>query len=70
MLGGTLSLLPEPLFSVANDSSVFYTTLRGTDDGRLFMGARDGALWELQYQAKEGWFSRKCSKVTFYVFYY
>ena len=46
----SLTLLPEPLFSVANDGGVFLMTVRGTDDGRLFMGAKDGALWEMCYQ--------------------
>ncbi|KAF2350021.1 Aspartic peptidase domain [Trinorchestia longiramus] len=44
-----LTLLPEPLFSVANDG-VFLMTVKGTDNGRLFMGAKSGHLWELLYQ--------------------
>ncbi|XP_018020303.1 nuclear pore complex protein Nup155 isoform X2 [Hyalella azteca] len=58
-----LTLLPEPLFSVANDGVVL-ATVTATSTGRLFMGGRDGALWELLYQAEEGWFSRKCQKVN------
>lgn len=60
----SLTLLPEPLFSISNDGGVFLMTVRGTLDGRLFMGAKDGALWELNYQAEDGWFSRKCQKVN------
>uniref|UniRef100_A0A2P2HZZ0 Nuclear pore complex protein Nup155-like n=1 Tax=Hirondellea gigas TaxID=1518452 RepID=A0A2P2HZZ0_9CRUS len=60
----SLTLLPEPLFSVSNDGGVFLMTVKGTMDGRLFMGAKDGDLWELSYQAEDGWFSRKCQKVN------
>ncbi|KAF9114226.1 hypothetical protein BGX27_011428 [Mortierella sp. AM989] len=34
----------------------------GTADGRIFMNGNDGRLWEIDYQAEEGWFSKKCSK--------
>lgn len=38
----------------------------GTSDGRVFMcgGKKDGSLYELVYQAKEGWFSRKCGLIN------
>lgn len=26
------------------------------------MNGNDGRLWEIDYQAEEGWFSKKCSK--------
>ncbi|KAG0227258.1 hypothetical protein BGW41_003866 [Actinomortierella wolfii] len=34
----------------------------GTPEGRIFMNGSDGRLWEILYQAEEGWFSKKCSK--------
>lgn len=58
-----MHLLPEPLFSVPTDGS-YILTIRGTNDGRIFMGAKDGCLYELVYQAEDGWFSRKCQKVN------
>ncbi|XP_069168199.1 nuclear pore complex protein Nup155 [Procambarus clarkii] len=58
-----MHLLPEPLFSVPTDGS-YVLTIRGTSDGRIFMGAKDGCLYELVYQAEDGWFSRKCQKVN------
>ncbi|KAG7173878.1 Nuclear pore complex protein Nup155-like [Homarus americanus] len=58
-----MHLLPEPLFSVPTDGS-YILTIRGTNDGRIFMGAKDGCLHELVYQAEDGWFSRKCRKVN------
>lgn len=58
-----MHLLPEPLFSVPTDGS-YLLTIQGTQDGRIFMGAKDGCLYELVYQAVDGWFSRKCQKVN------
>ncbi|KAK4316417.1 hypothetical protein Pmani_012431 [Petrolisthes manimaculis] len=58
-----MHLLPEPLFSVPTDGS-YILTIKGTGDGRIFMGAKDGCLHELVYQAEDGWFSRKCQKVN------
>ncbi|KAG0722258.1 Nuclear pore complex protein Nup155 [Chionoecetes opilio] len=58
-----MHLLPEPLFSVPTDGS-YVLTIQGTQDGRIFMGAKDGCLYELVYQAVDGWFSRKCQKVN------
>ncbi|KAK8391628.1 hypothetical protein O3P69_017278 [Scylla paramamosain] len=58
-----MHLLPEPLFSLPTDGS-YVLTIQGTQDGRIFLGAKDGCLYELVYQAVEGWFSRKCQKVN------
>lgn len=44
-----MHLLPEPLFSVPTDGS-YILTIKGTNDGRIFMGAKDGCLYELVYQ--------------------
>lgn len=44
-----MHLLPEPLFSVSTDGA-YILTIKGTNDGRIFLGAKDGALWELVYQ--------------------
>jgi len=36
------------------------TSIVGTTDGRVFMtGIDDGCLYELFYQAEEGWFSKR-----------
>ncbi|KDQ20540.1 hypothetical protein BOTBODRAFT_26554 [Botryobasidium botryosum FD-172 SS1] len=41
------------------------TSVVGTSSGRIFMcGSQDGNLYELNYQAKEGWFSRRCSLIN------
>ncbi|ESO88145.1 hypothetical protein LOTGIDRAFT_234706 [Lottia gigantea] len=60
---GEMHLLPDPLFSIPTDNT-FITYITGTDDGRIFMAGKDGCLYELAYQAQDGWFSRKCRKIN------
>ncbi|CAL1535434.1 unnamed protein product, partial [Lymnaea stagnalis] len=62
-LGGEMHLLPDPLFSIPTDG-VYITSIVGADNGRVFMAGKDGCLYELIYQAEDGWFSRKCRKVN------
>ncbi|KAF8923624.1 hypothetical protein BGZ58_002724, partial [Dissophora ornata] len=47
--------------SVPTDN-VAIKNIVGTADGRIFVNGNDGRLWEIDYQAEEGWFSKKCSK--------
>lgn len=56
-------LLPEPLFSFPSDNT-YMVSVHGTSDGRIFLGGRDGAIYEFAYQAEDGWFSRKCRKIN------
>ncbi|XP_043230116.1 nuclear pore complex protein Nup155-like [Amphibalanus amphitrite] len=58
-----MHVLPEPLFSIASDGA-YVTTVVGTPSGRVFLGAKDGCLYELVYQATESWFSRRCRKIN------
>lgn len=69
----------DPLHTTATDNVVM-SCIVGTDDGRVFMGGRDGSVYELLYevsslhffcfqltcfQRDDGWlFSRKCRKVN------
>lgn len=46
---GEMHLLPEPLYSIPTDNT-FITAITGTDQGRIFMAGKDGALYELIYQ--------------------
>jgi len=36
----------------------------GTPNGRIIMCGKDGCVYELVYQAEDGWFSRKCRKLN------
>lgn len=59
----TVLLIPDPVFKLSTDN-VTPNVLAGTDDGRVFLGGNDGCLYEIAYQAEEGWFSRKCRKIN------
>jgi nuclear pore complex protein Nup155 len=37
--------------------------IEATSDGRIFLGGGDGHLWEVFYQAEEGWFTSRTRKV-------
>jgi nuclear pore complex protein Nup155 len=38
--------------------------IEGTPDGRLFLGGKDGSLYEVTYQARDGWFSKRCQLIN------
>lgn len=59
----TVLLIPDPLFKLSTDN-VILSVLEGTESGRIFLGGNDGSLYEIDYQADEGWFSRKCRKIN------
>ena len=58
-----MHLLPEPLFSIPTDNT-YIMSIVGTHNGRIFMAGKDSCLYELAYQADDGWFSRKCRKIN------
>ncbi|KAG8179998.1 hypothetical protein JTE90_020953 [Oedothorax gibbosus] len=58
-----MHMLPEPLFSFPSDN-IHMCTFQGTNDGRIFLGGKDGCIYEFSYQAQDSWFSRKCRKIN------
>lgn len=44
-----MHVILEPVFTVPTDG-VIVTNVVGTDSGRIFLGARDGNLYEIVYQ--------------------
>ncbi|WFC97802.1 hypothetical protein MYAM1_000522 [Malassezia yamatoensis] len=44
----------------ANTNGVAMRDIQGTDTGRVFMAGSDSCIYELIYQANEGWFSSRC----------
>lgn len=44
-----MHLIPEPLFAVPTDGA-YIVTIIGTSHGRIFMGAKDGCIYEFFYQ--------------------
>ena len=49
---GEMHLLPEPLFNLPTDST-FMQSIAGTESGRIFMGGKDGCLYEFAYKVRE-----------------
>ncbi|XP_024941469.1 nuclear pore complex protein Nup154 isoform X2 [Cephus cinctus] len=58
-----MQLVPEPIFTVPTDG-IAITTIANTSTGRIFLGGRDGSLFEIYYQAESSWFGKRCKKVN------
>ncbi|XP_058446271.1 nuclear pore complex protein Nup154 [Malaya genurostris] len=58
-----MQLLNKPIF-VLNTDNVAITCIEGNTDGRIFLGGRDGCLYEISYQAESNWFGKRCKKVN------
>ena len=44
-----MHLVPDPIFTVATDG-IAITTIGNTNSGRLFLGGKNGSLYEICYQ--------------------
>ena len=44
-----MHLQPDPLFSISSDN-VYLTCMTGTHLGRIFLGGKDGCVYEVVYQ--------------------
>ncbi|XP_065080595.1 nuclear pore complex protein Nup154 [Ochlerotatus camptorhynchus] len=58
-----MQLLNKPIF-VMNTDNIAITCIEGTSDGRIFLGGRDGCLYEISYQAESNWFGKRSKKVN------
>ncbi|XP_049867137.1 nuclear pore complex protein Nup154 [Pectinophora gossypiella] len=58
-----IHLVPEPVFVLPTDG-VPMMSVKSTAKGRIFMGGKDGCLYEITYQAQLGWFGKHCKKVN------
>ncbi|EEZ97868.2 nuclear pore complex protein Nup154 [Tribolium castaneum] len=58
-----IQLIPDPVFTVPTDGSTI-TAIMGTSLGRLFLGSKEGCLFEIVYQAESGWFGKRCKKIN------
>lgn len=58
-----MQLMNKPIFIVSTDN-VAITTIVGSDDSRIFMGGRDGNLYEISYQNEPSWFGKRCKKIN------
>ncbi|XP_014205239.1 nuclear pore complex protein Nup155 [Copidosoma floridanum] len=60
---GEMQLVPEPIFTVTTDG-VAITTIANSNSGRIFLGGRNGSLYEIYYQAESSWFGKRCKKIN------
>lgn len=55
--------MPEPVFTLSADGAPA-TCVVGSASGRIFLGGRDGCLYEIVYSAGSSWFGSRCRKVN------
>ncbi|XP_068150657.1 nuclear pore complex protein Nup154 [Drosophila tropicalis] len=58
-----MMLMNRPIFVIATDN-ISIGVIKGTEDGRIFLGGRDGCLYEIHYQAESSWFGKRCKKIN------
>ncbi|XP_045533770.1 nuclear pore complex protein Nup154 [Papilio machaon] len=58
-----IHLVPEPVFVLPTDG-ISMMCVKSTSEGRIFMGGKDGCLYEITYQAQLGWFGKHCKKIN------
>ena len=49
---GEMHLQPDPLFSIPSDN-VYMSCITGTQSGRIFLGGKDGCVYEIVYQVSK-----------------
>jgi len=47
-----MNVIPEPVFVLPTEG-VTYTSVASSDNGRIFLGGKDGNLYEVVYQVSE-----------------
>lgn len=57
-----MQLMNKPIFIVNTDVAI--TTVVGTKDQRIFLGGRDGCLYEISYRAESTWLGKRCWKTN------
>uniref|UniRef100_A0A0A9XMF7 Nuclear pore complex protein Nup155 n=1 Tax=Lygus hesperus TaxID=30085 RepID=A0A0A9XMF7_LYGHE len=58
-----LQLTPEVIYTLPTDG-VPIKVIKGTDCGRIFLGGRDGCLYEIVYQKEISWLGKRARKVN------
>lgn len=58
-----MQLMSKPIFILSTDN-VAIATIEGSNDGRIFLGGRDGCLYEVYYQAESSWFGKRSKKIN------
>lgn len=58
-----LQLMNKPIFCI-NTENVAMNVVKGSQNGRIFLGGQDGFLYEIQYQAESTWFGKRFKKIN------
>ncbi|XP_030758957.1 nuclear pore complex protein Nup154 [Sitophilus oryzae] len=58
-----IQLISDPVFTLPTDGNTI-TTIAATANGRLFVGSKEGSLFEISYQAESGWFGKRCKMIN------
>lgn len=58
-----IQLVSDPVFTIPTDGAMM-TSIVGTATGRMFLGSKDGCLYEITYQAESTWFGKRCKKLN------
>ena len=54
----------QPIYSIQTDNSIINVIRSSKSTGRIFMGAKDGCLYEFFYQNQAGWFSSQTKRIN------
>lgn len=58
-----MQLMSKPIFVLSTDN-IAINVILGSNDGRIFLGGRDGCLYEIHYQAESSWFGKRSRKIN------
>uniref|UniRef100_A0A1A9WLY6 Uncharacterized protein n=1 Tax=Glossina brevipalpis TaxID=37001 RepID=A0A1A9WLY6_9MUSC len=58
-----MQLMNKPIFVLGTDNAAI-NVVQGSNNGRIFLGGRDGNLYEIAYQAESTWFGKRCKKIN------
>ncbi|XP_055921871.1 nuclear pore complex protein Nup154 [Eupeodes corollae] len=58
-----MQLMNKPIFILSTDN-ITINVIQGSNNGRTFLGGRDGCLYEIYYQAESSWFGKRCKKIN------
>lgn len=58
-----MQLMNKPIF-ILNSDNVAINVVHCSQNGRIFLGGRDGCLYEIDYHADSSWFGKRCKKVN------
>lgn len=57
-----MQLMSKPIFILNTDVAI--TTVVGTSDQRIFLGGREGSLFEISYRGESTWLGKRCWKTN------